>query len=455
MTRTHTEWTSEKPRSPPKPEHYAYARPSVWLPSDLAISCGIQHDCASPGARSLKSTGPLDAWNMEPLLFGNGSEGDARTHFNQFHLCQGSNHPYTTTLQGHPTHYSPPFEEGATIGTRTSVKKQNASIPSPPSGPSSLPLKDLNRKKVPGVSGPQEELPCTLLIERLDGLVSEEDIRIHFMSPPDWPTNHPLRRAYMQLEEHTRTIMPTAPAPFVVRHVRVQRQGDTAQAEVRFVMPQDCDRALVEMQHSLLTMRQMPQQLVRLNLTEGSLRQPTDRRGRVSRPSRSTAASHELAPSSPDTRYQPPNPAAERPGSSASSPPRVPTTLTFVEKESESKPAAPGLASALALAHASSALDPANTTVFVGSLFSMASEPMLYSLFSRFGPILSVNIPRGQDCGFVQFARKEDASHAITEMQNFPVAGGTLRLSWGRSVGEKAAARAATRAGLRWVEDVA
>ncbi|WFD01415.1 hypothetical protein MOBT1_000078 [Malassezia obtusa] len=113
------------------------------------------------------------------------------------------------------------------------------------------------------------------------------------------------------------------------------------------------------------------------------------------------------------------------------------------------------LASALAVAHTSSALDPNNTTVFVGSLFNLASETTLYSLFSPFGPILSVNIPRGQDCGFVQFARKDDAARAIAEMQNCPVAGGALRLSWGRSIGEKAAARAATRAGLRWVEDVA
>ena len=85
----------------------------------------------------------------------------------------------------------------------------------------------------------------------------------------------------------------------------------------------------------------------------------------------------------------------------------------------------------------------------------MATEQTLHSLFSRFGHILSINIPRGQDCGFVQFARKRDAARAISEMQRFPIAGGTLRLSWGRGVSEKVAARAATRAGLRWIEDIA
>lgn len=81
---------------------------------------------------------------------------------------------------------------------------------------------------------------------------------------------------------------------------------------------------------------------------------------------------------------------------------------------------------------------------------------MLHALFSPFGPIHSINIPRGQDCGFVQFAHKRDAARAIAEMQGYQLSGGgALRLSWGRSLGEKAAARAAIRAGLRWVEGAA
>jgi len=136
----------------------------------------------------------------------------------------------------------------------------------------------------------------------------------------------------------------------------------------------------------------------------------------------------------------------------------VPTTLTFVSESQGDVPAQdqPHLASALTVAHASSALDPTNTTVFVGSLFTLATETMLHALFSPFGPIHSINIPRGQDCGFVQFAHKRDAARAIAEMQGYQLSGGgALRLSWGRSLGEKAAARAAIRAGLRWVEGAA
>ncbi|WFD36680.1 hypothetical protein MCUN1_003567 [Malassezia cuniculi] len=133
----------------------------------------------------------------------------------------------------------------------------------------------------------------------------------------------------------------------------------------------------------------------------------------------------------------------------------IPTVLTFVHDGASDPLKQTSLATALTLAHRGSALDPNNTTVFVGSLMSMASESILYSLFSPFGKIVTVNIPRGQDCGFVQFTRKDDAALAIATLQNYPLAGGLLRLSWGRSISEKAAARAAARAGLRWVEDEA
>ena len=134
-------------------------------------------------------------------------------------------------------------------------------------------------------------------------------------------------------------------------------------------------------------------------------------------------------------------------------PETVPTVLTFVHEDGSELEEQPALAVALTHAHEASALDPNNTTVFVGSLMSMASESLLRQLFSPFGPIVTINIPKGQDCGFVQFARKDDAAAAITTMQNYPLSGGSIRLSWGRSISEKTAARAAARAGLRWVED--
>ena len=102
--------------------------------------------------------------------------------------------------------------------------------------------------------------------------------------------------------------------------------------------------------------------------------------------------------------------------------------------------------SAAAAALTSSALDPNNTTVFVGGLSSLISEDTLRTFFVPFGEISYVKIPPGKGCGFVQFVRKADAERAIERMQGFPIGGGRIRLSWGRSQGDKAAAAAAQAA---------
>ena len=81
----------------------------------------------------------------------------------------------------------------------------------------------------------------------------------------------------------------------------------------------------------------------------------------------------------------------------------------------------------------SSALDPNNTTVFVGGLSSLISEDTLKTFFAPFGAIAYVKIPPGKGCGFVSFLRKIDAERAIERMQGFPVGGCRIRLSWGRS----------------------
>ncbi|PWN47022.1 RNA-binding domain-containing protein, partial [Violaceomyces palustris] len=91
-------------------------------------------------------------------------------------------------------------------------------------------------------------------------------------------------------------------------------------------------------------------------------------------------------------------------------------------------------------APSSSATDPSNTTVFVGGLSSLISEDTLKTFFVPFGDITYVKIPPGKGCGFVQFVRKADAERAIERMQGFPIGGGRIRLSWGRSQGDKAAA---------------
>ncbi|KAG9015406.1 RRM protein [Tulasnella sp. JGI-2019a] len=77
--------------------------------------------------------------------------------------------------------------------------------------------------------------------------------------------------------------------------------------------------------------------------------------------------------------------------------------------------------------------DPYNTTVFVGGLSGLISEETLRTFFGEFGEIHYVKIPPGKGCGFVQFVKKADAEAAIKGLQGFPIGGGRVRLSWGRS----------------------
>lgn len=359
----------------------------------------------------------------------------------------------------------------------------------------------------------------SVIVRGLDVHVTEEDLVLHFTRPPSWPDDHPMKRMYTHVQSMAGSSgqLPTQPAPFKVYSARIIHEPPHRIGRVfgfvRLISKEECDRALVELQHTHLIPKRPPHFPLRLCLSLAAAPPAIEyqRRGNAkaqkcwhesmfaySERSRSRSASTMSSPSKrPTDVFGPRNPArlalmpAPTRSESASSPSSrsttastsisaststsmssssmtsstpnqafssegVPTVLTFVSeftKESDSKEQ-PHLASALTKAHASSALDPTNTTVFVGSLFSLATENTLHTLFAPFGPIQSINIPRGQDCGFVQFANKQDAARAIAEMQGFQiVGGGALRLSWGRSVGEKAAARAAIRAGLRWVED--
>ncbi|CAE6334265.1 unnamed protein product [Rhizoctonia solani] len=106
------------------------------------------------------------------------------------------------------------------------------------------------------------------------------------------------------------------------------------------------------------------------------------------------------------------------------------------------------LESARALLGVLNSADPYNTTVFVGGLNGLIAEETLRGLFAPFGEIHYVKIPPGKGCGFVQFVRKADAERAIERMQGFPIGGGKIRLSWGRSQSDKAAQAAAQAAQL-------
>ncbi|XP_027345904.1 polyadenylate-binding protein RBP47 [Abrus precatorius] len=78
-----------------------------------------------------------------------------------------------------------------------------------------------------------------------------------------------------------------------------------------------------------------------------------------------------------------------------------------------------------------------NTTIFVGGLDSDISDEDLRQPFLQFGDVVSVKIPVGKGCGFVQFADRKNAEEAIQALNGTIIGKQTVRLSWGRSPGNK------------------
>ncbi|XWS62881.1 hypothetical protein CRYUN_Cryun06bG0048600 [Craigia yunnanensis] len=78
-----------------------------------------------------------------------------------------------------------------------------------------------------------------------------------------------------------------------------------------------------------------------------------------------------------------------------------------------------------------------NATIFVGGLDSDVSDDDLRQPFSQFGEIISVKIPARKGCGFVQFANRKNAEEAIQSLNGTTIGKQTVRLSWGRSIGNK------------------
>ncbi|KAL8116215.1 polyadenylate-binding protein RBP47-like isoform X2 [Apium graveolens] len=81
--------------------------------------------------------------------------------------------------------------------------------------------------------------------------------------------------------------------------------------------------------------------------------------------------------------------------------------------------------------------DTSNTTVFVGGLDSEVGDEELKHTFSQFGEVISVKIPIGKGCGFVQFADRTSAEVSIEQLNGTVIGKQTVRLSWGRSPGNK------------------
>ncbi|KAF7840856.1 polyadenylate-binding protein RBP47-like [Senna tora] len=81
--------------------------------------------------------------------------------------------------------------------------------------------------------------------------------------------------------------------------------------------------------------------------------------------------------------------------------------------------------------------DASNTTIFVGGLDSDVSDEDLRQPFLQFGEVVSVKIPVGKGCGFVQFSDRKNAEEAIQALNGTVIGKQTVRLSWGRSPGNK------------------
>ncbi|CAL5204654.1 unnamed protein product [Lathyrus oleraceus] len=81
--------------------------------------------------------------------------------------------------------------------------------------------------------------------------------------------------------------------------------------------------------------------------------------------------------------------------------------------------------------------DSTNTTIFVGGLDPSATAEDLRQPFSQYGEIVSVKIPVGKGCGFVQFANRNNAEEALQKLNGATVGKQTVRLSWGRNPANK------------------
>ncbi|GMH17706.1 hypothetical protein Nepgr_019547 [Nepenthes gracilis] len=77
--------------------------------------------------------------------------------------------------------------------------------------------------------------------------------------------------------------------------------------------------------------------------------------------------------------------------------------------------------------------DSSNTTIFVGGLDPYVTDEDLSQPFSQYGEIVSVKIPVGKGCGFVQFANRRNAEEALQELNGALIGKQTVRLSWGRN----------------------
>ncbi|XP_010539063.1 PREDICTED: polyadenylate-binding protein RBP47C-like [Tarenaya hassleriana] len=81
--------------------------------------------------------------------------------------------------------------------------------------------------------------------------------------------------------------------------------------------------------------------------------------------------------------------------------------------------------------------DSLNTTIFVGGLDPSVTDEDLRQPFAEYGDIISVKIPSGKGCGFVQFVNRTSAEEALEKLNGSVIGQQTVRLSWGRNPANK------------------
>ncbi|EQC31678.1 hypothetical protein, variant 2 [Saprolegnia diclina VS20] len=80
--------------------------------------------------------------------------------------------------------------------------------------------------------------------------------------------------------------------------------------------------------------------------------------------------------------------------------------------------------------------DETNTTVFVGGLDASITEDDLRKQFSAIGQVLSIKIPLGRGCGFVQYSTRAHAEQAIQDMSGVTLGAPKLHVPVPASCGE-------------------
>ncbi|KAJ8611995.1 hypothetical protein CTAYLR_004411 [Chrysophaeum taylorii] len=90
--------------------------------------------------------------------------------------------------------------------------------------------------------------------------------------------------------------------------------------------------------------------------------------------------------------------------------------------------------------------DPETTNLYVGNLAPTITEEQLLGIFGKFGKIESVKImwprtdeerARKRNCGFVSFARRDDADDAKNAVHDLDIDGYRLSVGWGKAVGKR------------------